>query len=135
MCHGQSADDHVVFLMSKKKATPPKKATAAAPWLPWYDLQRWRKMRAYQLKIQPLCQACLRNGITTATEVCDHVIAHHGDPKLFWFGELRSLCRACHDGFKQRLEKRGKEITIGLDGWPIEYTLQDYVNAEPDREV
>jgi hypothetical protein len=38
----------------------------------------------------------------------------------FWFGKLQSLCKPCHDGYKQQLEKRGFSCAIGPTGWPLD---------------
>lgn len=38
--------------------------------------------------------------------MADHVVPHRDDYGLFWFGELQSLCKSCHDGKKQRAERR-----------------------------
>jgi len=43
----------------------------------------------------------------------DHVIPHRGDAGLFWFGELQSLCKHCHDSKKQRAERRAQSGTGG----------------------
>jgi 5-methylcytosine-specific restriction endonuclease McrA len=38
--------------------------------------------------------------------VADHVTPHRDDHGAFWFGELQSLCKSCHDVKKQRIEAR-----------------------------
>ena len=66
----------------------------------WYDRlykkQRWRNRSAHQLKTHPLCAICLSKAIVTAANISDHVVPHRGDPQLFWFGALQSLCPSCH---------------------------------------
>ena len=53
--------------------------------------------------------------------IAHHIQRHHGNPELFWRGELVSLCKQCHDSDAQSIEKGGKpRRTIGADGWPIE---------------
>jgi hypothetical protein len=101
---------------------------------PW----RWRKRARLQLAEHPLCAICLQSGKIEAAQVCDHVIPHRGDVNLFWTGELRSVCWSCHSSIKQSLEQsleKGKDgkvvIAIGLDGYPIEYTLDDYAANKP----
>lgn len=70
----------------------------------------------------PLCRFCEEAGKVTAATVVDHIEAHKGDDKLFWDDETnwQSLCKPCHDGAKQREEKRGYSNAVGLDGWPID---------------
>ena len=82
---------------------------AAKPWRKWYSRAAWRGpkgRRTLQLRREPLCQMCPTDSRRLA-EVVDHVVPHRGDYGLFWFGDLQSLCKACHDGKKQRAERRG----------------------------
>lgn len=38
----------------------------------------------------------------------DHITPHKGDSTLFWdSGNWQSLCKSCHDGYKQALERGG----------------------------
>ena len=84
-----------------------------------YTLPRWRKIRANQLRIEPLCRICKLNGIDTPATICDHIEPHRGDMYKFWNGQFQSLCKRCHDSEKQRLEKSGKvQMNIGVDGYP-----------------
>lgn len=100
------------------------KGTIEKPWAQWYGLQRWRNRSDLQKKLQPLCEMCLNKGETVAAEVADHIIPHHGNYRLFWFGKLQSLCASHHSGDKQILERGGVvkdyRIDIGGDGWPID---------------
>ena len=57
-----------------------------------------------------------------AATLADHVVPHRGDYALFWFGELQSLCKACHDIKKQRVERRGSNRRRW--GWSIPHGLQ-----------
>ncbi|MFT3724646.1 MAG: hypothetical protein QM773_13815 [Hyphomonadaceae bacterium] len=52
--------------------------------------------------------------------VADHVIPHRGDSKLFFEGELQSLCDSHHSSSKQREEIRGYSDAVGDDGWPTD---------------
>ena len=62
-----------------------------------YD-SRWRRARARYLAEHPLCASCLAEGRVTAATVVDHVMAHGGDPVLFWDeGNWQGLCKRCHD--------------------------------------
>ncbi|UFX41809.1 HNH endonuclease [Bradyrhizobium sp. 41S5] len=54
------------------------------------------------------CQrkGCGRAEPNTSLLVCDHVIPHRGDERLFWDEtNLQTLCKACHDRDKQREEQ------------------------------
>ena len=88
----------------------------------WYQLERWRKQRRAQLRIEPLCAFCLKRGRAVPATVADHVTPHDGDPVAFLCGQLQSLCKDCHDRDKRFFDLNGYELrpTIGVDGWPIE---------------
>ena len=80
------------------------------PWRAWYNLARWREIRAAQLRAEPLCRMCLAEDVVRAATVCDHVEPHHGDPDLFWNGERQSLCKPHHDRDKQRDERGRRRV-------------------------
>ena len=101
---------------------PPRKANPfeGAP-RSWYQIQKWRRRRLLQLRIEPLCAFCLRRGLAVPATIADHIEPHRGDPIAFYTGRLQSLCKSCHDSEKKYIENRGHEReTIGVDGWPIE---------------
>jgi 5-methylcytosine-specific restriction protein A len=79
------------------------------PWVKWYKTAKWRKLRLWQLKREPLCRFCKRDGDVKEATVVDHIMAHRGDMvKFFDRGNLQSLCKHHHDSTKQRLEKSGE---------------------------
>jgi len=90
----------------------------AAKYRLWYKLARWKRLRLRQLSSEPFCRMCRKDGKITVAEVCDHVVPHRGNPKIFWGGPFQSLCKRCHDNFKQ-IEEVGKRVAIGADGWPL----------------
>lgn len=82
---------------------------------------KWQKARAAYLKKHPLCVRCQQLGRTTAASVVDHIIPHRNDKALFWDkNNWQSLCKHCHDSYKQRLEKSGTVQGCDLDGVPID---------------
>lgn len=84
-----------------------------------YD-RRWQKRRAEQLRKHPLCALCMKTrGEVRAATVADHITPHRGDPKLF-AGPLQSLCKPCHDSYKQELETTGHVRGCDLNGYPID---------------
>lgn len=102
----------------------------AKPWAHLYD-RRWRKRRAEQLRLHPLCEYCMRSrGKVTAATVADHRIPHRGDPVLF-AGPLASCCAPCHNGMKQELETTGRLRGCDLNGYPLDPNHP--WNAERDR--
>lgn len=85
----------------------------------WYGSRLWKAKRLAQLRSQPLCVFCERDGRVTPATIADHVVPHKGDESLFWYGRLQSLCKPCHDSEKARVEAGKDTITYGADGWPI----------------
>lgn len=88
----------------------------------WYGTRRWRRRAKAQLYAEPLCVQCAAAGLLEPANVADHVLPHNGDPDLFWYGELQSLCTAHHSGAKQSAERAGVEYSsdIGADGLPTD---------------
>ena len=80
------------------------------PWRAWYKDPAWQRRRAAQLAADPLCRFCLDRGIVRAATVADHVKAHRGNRHLFFNGALQSLCKQCHDGEKQAIERRCERV-------------------------
>lgn len=70
-----------------------------------YD-RRWDvNARAYR-EAHPLCLGCEALGDVRATEICDHIIPHKGDTKLFTDPKNRQpACGWHHDVVKQQLER------------------------------
>jgi 5-methylcytosine-specific restriction protein A len=105
---------------------------------PRYNSTRWRKMRLFQLRKDPLCAKCLqgecqhdrkiwartrpdgsRAVCTTVATVSDHIKPHRGSALLFWDAHnLQSLCASCHSSVKQA-EEMGSIYRIGEDGFPL----------------
>lgn len=72
----------------------------------WYASARWKALRALQLAREPLCRFHWQaSGVTVVATVADHVVPHREDARLFWEGELQSLCATCHSSTKQRQER------------------------------
>lgn len=88
-------------------------------WTEWYDHRRWRRMKAQQLRSEPLCRLCKAEGKAEPATVVDHVERHFGDKQKFWLGELQSVCRNCHETRKKFFEARGYSREVDpLTGWP-----------------
>lgn len=106
-------------------ARPDYRSIQAAEYRHWYNSSRWKGphgRRAEQLAREPLCRMCAAEGRVTAGTVADHIIPHRGDPRLFWEGELQTLCDAlpwrCHSSRKQKIETLGYEPGCDLAGRP-----------------
>lgn len=82
---------------------------------------KWQKAREAYLKLHPLCVDHKRRGHIVPATVVDHVIPHRGDLKLFWDrNNWQSLCKPCHDGHKQRIERGGPVVGCDVTGLPID---------------
>jgi 5-methylcytosine-specific restriction protein A len=85
-----------------------------------YRSAHWQSRRRQQLQRHPLCVMCLALGRVEVATVVDHVVPHRGDRKLFYFGDLQSLCKRHHDSTKQQIELSGFARDIGVDGLPLD---------------
>jgi len=94
---------------------------ASINWKHLYNTKRWHRLRWHQLANSPLCVMCEKLGKRTPATVADHKTPHRGDEQLFFDpGNLQSLCKPCHDGAKQQLEKSGTLRGCGVDGLPLD---------------
>ena len=58
---------------------------------------RWARFSKVFRMAHPLCEHCLVEGRTTASQEVDHILPHRGNQELFWSAEnLQALCKACH---------------------------------------
>lgn len=97
---------------------------AAQSWGHLYD-KRWEKARLVHLAAHPLCVRCASLGRVEAATIVDHSTPHKGDKVLFWKRELwQSLCKRCHDGWKQKIERRAEleasQPTCDASGYPTD---------------
>lgn len=79
---------------------------ARLEWRAWYKTARWQKMR-WQILVRDgfTCAMCGRLEGDTSQLVCDHIERHGGNAVQFWAGPFQTLCKTCHDGTKQRVER------------------------------
>ena len=77
----------------------------------WYKLARWKavpnglRWRVLERDLFQ-CQICGKIDHDTSQLVADHKEPHRGDEGLFWSeANVWCLCKACHDGAKQRQER------------------------------
>lgn len=64
---------------------------------------------------------CVGIGKLVPADTVDHIEPHGGDPVLFWDeGNWQSLCKHCHDSYKQAQEKGGLLPGCDLSGMPLD---------------
>lgn len=91
-----------------------------------YDLRRgsarqrgytaaWDKASRGHLRNSPLCLYCALVEDVKAADLTDHLYPHGGDQDVFWNRTYWiSCCTDCHNGFKQRVERKGREALDNL---------------------
>lgn len=77
-------------------------------WRVWYHSAEWKRLRWQVLvEAQFTCAMCRRIEGDTSKLVGDHIMSHHGDRVMFFDrANVQCLCKACHDGAKQRQDRR-----------------------------
>lgn len=102
---------------------PTLKRTCRRPWQPehapqmgrrhanteFYRSTAWRKLRAEQLRRQPLCECCLAQGRHTPAHVVDHIRPVNQGGAPLDLENLQSLCAACHNR-KSGAERHQRQI-------------------------
>jgi len=79
----------------------------------------WQRARAAYLRKHPLCTDHIGRGQVVAATVVDHIKPHKGDLTLFWdSANWQSLCKLCHDSWKQKLESGNVTSTCNVAGLP-----------------
>ena len=61
-----------------------------------YD-RKWRDVRDLYIKENPLCEDCRDKGITKMANVVHHIVELSRGGAKYAFGNLKSLCTACHN--------------------------------------
>ncbi|WP_105531818.1 HNH endonuclease signature motif containing protein [Solimicrobium silvestre] len=93
----------------------------AVPYKNLYGRKNWFRLRWNQLQRQPLCELHLKLNRVVAATIVDHIKPHRGNEILFFDPlNLQSLCKTCHDGAKQELEKSGTLRGCDLSGQPLD---------------
>jgi len=64
----------------------------------------WRKVRRAYLRAHPLCELCLKRGLTVPAEEVHHIIPlSQGGTHAF--SNLQALCKSCHSSITARESK------------------------------
>lgn len=58
---------------------------------------KWKQESKIFLQRHPYCEYCAEKGRQTLADVVDHVLAHKGNPNLFWDqSNWKASCRSCN---------------------------------------
>ena len=63
----------------------------------FYNSRAWRKARERKLRINPLCELCLKEGKLVAASIVDHVVPIKEGGEVWDLDNLQSLCKTCHE--------------------------------------
>jgi 5-methylcytosine-specific restriction enzyme A len=75
----------------------------------FHESPAWRELRALKLKHDPLCEECRRRGQLVQATAVHHVVPVKADPeKALEFGNLMSVCWACHNQLEPRRPSPGR---------------------------
>lgn len=100
---------HKLAMRGASREAKPRSRDRIDVWRRWYKTAEWRELR-WSVLVDALF-TCARCGIVgqSSALVADHVTPHRGDRDLFFDrSNLQCLCKTCHDGEKQREERRGR---------------------------
>lgn len=80
-------------------------SVALEPWRAWYKTTEWQALRRRVfLRDGYRCRMCAK---PDARPIGDHIEPHRGDRRRFFDDDnVQTLCKPCHDGPKQRIERR-----------------------------
>jgi hypothetical protein len=101
-------------------------------WRQLYHTNRWTRRRAHQLQRYPMCELCAARGLAVAAVIADHHPPHKGNERAFWYGPLRSLCKACHDGPARRGWSPEVDAVTGL---PLDRNHPFYASDQHAAQV
>jgi 5-methylcytosine-specific restriction protein A len=84
----------------------------------FYQSRQWQSLRLYKLSIDPLCEECLKQGLTEPATEIDHIIALQDNWSLrLSLDSLQSLCRSHHSKktIQEGVDRRKKEQQNMID--------------------
>lgn len=92
LCEGCKADTHTHYNKYNRDKDSQK----------FYNSGRWRRLRNYKIKKDPLCELCLKKDLIAQAKIADHIIPRdEGGPDTL--ENLQSLCVQC----ERKKHKRG----------------------------
>ena len=90
------------------------------------NTQRYIKLRAAFIRMNPLCAECQRQRLTNLSEELDHIVPFTDAPQRFWDQtNWQALCRACHEQ-KTGLENRSRFRSVASLRWGHFQEMEKY---------
>jgi len=74
-----------------------------------YHTTRWRKLRGWYIKNNPLCVMCKENNIIKEAYLVDHIQEVYDGGSMWDYNNLQSLCDPCHRSKTSLAVKRRKK--------------------------
>ena len=62
-----------------------------------YHTAKWRRFRLRVLQKFPFCVECKKQGLTTASKVCDHILPVRLGGEFWDENNCQGLCESCHN--------------------------------------
>jgi 5-methylcytosine-specific restriction protein A len=90
---------HIPRKSKRKNYLPSKKPFRgkAATNMGFYNSKKWRNLRLVKLRLNPLCEHCLKKDIITEAKIVDHIIEINDGGAKLSIDNLQSLCSPCHN--------------------------------------
>jgi 5-methylcytosine-specific restriction protein A len=90
-----------------------------------YNTQRWQRLRRMKLRVNPLCEPCLKLGRIEPAAAVDHIVAVKapGGEAYPALDKLMSMCLRCHNRKSRIVEQLDQELSVrGCDiyGYPLD---------------
>lgn len=99
--------------LEKKRASSYQRHGLDAQIHRLYNSQRWKKLRDTHLMFNPLCERCLKDGVTTSGAEVHHVrpistarTLSEAEQLAFDSTNLMTLCVDCHHKVHQELKDK-----------------------------
>lgn len=65
---------------------------------------RWTKLRNSYIKMNPLCEECLKENHTTPADLVHHIIPIEDGGEIYDIKNLESVCNSCHQKLHSQLK-------------------------------
>lgn len=78
----------------------------------FYNSRAWKALRAFQLRVEPLCRRCLAEGLVIEATTVHHVVERLTRPDLALSrSNLESLCASHHSTHHTTRRRIGEETS------------------------